>query len=210
MNGKLLKTLGFAAVAVAVVGTGLTFSLSSQSTAEAAVAVPPPGTICVKPASMSHTFNPIGGVGGPIATTSGSITAQVGQPMSTADGRTGFTFTVTNFISNGFVRGLGNVSITLDGSRKPTASTFLSNSSSSTSTLTDSDGNTQRINFFINVDIDGQRFRSESQVTLLSTSVRDFPPPPGTVYELANNARLLDSAGRPAFVLPAGYAATIN
>lgn len=209
MNGKMLRLLGVAAVGVAVVGTGLTFSLSSQATAEAAVAAPPAGTICVKPATMRHTFNPTGTLGGPIATTAGSISAQVGQPISTADGRTGFTFSVVNFISNGFVRGLGNVSITLDSSRKPTASTFLSNSPQAKE-LTDPDGNTQRINFFINVDIDGQKFRSESQVTLLSTSVRNFPPPPGTVYELASNARLLDSTGRAAFVLPAGYAATID
>ncbi|HSG39530.1 MAG TPA: hypothetical protein VLE27_07805 [Thermoanaerobaculia bacterium] len=209
MNRKMLKLMGVAAVAVAVVGTGLTFSLSSQATAEAAVSVPPIGTICVKPASMVHTFNPAGTIGGPVATTGGTISAQVGQRITTSDGRTGFNFAVVSFISNGFVQGLGNLSITLDTSRRPSASTFISNSPQAKQ-LTDPEGNTQRINFFINVDIDGQKLRSQGQVTLLSTSVQDFPPPPGTVYELASAVTLVDSTGKAAFVLPAGFAARIN
>ena len=211
MSRKMFKLLGIAAVALAVVGTGLTFSLSSQTTAEAAaVAIPPIGTICVKPANMTHIFNPRGTQGGPVANTNGSITAQVGQPISTTDGRSGFNFAVTNFISNGFVQGLGNTSIKLDTSRKPAPSTFISNSPSSSGALTAADSNTQRINFFITVSIDGRQYRSQGQVTLLGTAVDSFPPPPGTVYELASPVTLVDSAGNVAFVLPAGHAAKIS
>lgn len=212
MSRKSWKLLGITAVAVAAVGTGLAFNLSSQATtAEAAsVAIPRPGTICIKPASMTHIFAPRGTSTGPVAATNGSITAQVGQPISTTDGRSGFQFGVTNFISNGFVQGLGNVSIKLDTSRKPAVSTFISNSPSSAGALTAADSNTQRINFFITVGIDGQQYRSQGQVTLLGTAVDSFPPPPGTVYELASPVNLLDSAGNLAFVLPAGHAARIS
>jgi hypothetical protein len=209
MNRKLWKSLGIAAVGLAVVVVGLIFTLSSQAQGT----IPPPGTACFRPAKMSHIVTQPGGTTGLIADTTGSITAVVGQPISTPDGRQGFTFQVADWNSAGSVPGLGDVSMTLDTSRTPETSTFIANSGGSTGAASTSEGtgggNTQRINIFINVDVDGRRYRSAGQVTLLSTDVQAFPPPPGTVYELACRVRLIDSLGKPAFDLPPGYAATI-
>lgn len=209
MNRKMLKSLGIAVVALAALATGVVFLLP-QSTAEAQGG-PLPGTTCFRPATMKHIFRPWGLQSGPLANTAGSITAQVGQPITTADGRSGFGFSVVAFNSGGSVPGLGNVNMTLDNSRKPSTSTFISNTpSTATASAKAGAGSTQRINIFINVDIDGRRYRSQGEVTLLSTSVQAFPPPPGTVYELTTNVTLLDENGRPAFTLPPGQAATIS
>ncbi len=209
MDRKMLRSFGIAAVALAALGTGVVFLLP-QSTAEAQIG-PLPGTTCFRAASMSHIFRPWGLQSGPLAATAGSIGAQVGQPITTSDGRSGFTFSVVAFNSGGSVAGLGNVNMTLDSSRKPSTSTFISNSpSTATVSAKAGSGSTQRINLFINVDIDGRRYRSQGEVTLLSTAVQAFPPPPGTVYELTSNVTLLDASGRPAFVLPPGQAAKIE
>lgn len=208
MNRKLWKTLGVTAVGLAVAAAGLIFTLSSQ----AQITGPPPGTVCTRPAKMSHVFASPGSGQGLLAGTSGSITAVVGQPISTPDGRQGFTFQVADFRSVGSVAGLGNVSLTLDTSRTPEASTFIANSGGSAtaaSTEQSTGGNTQRINLFINADVDGRRYRSATQVTLLSNDVQAFPPPPGTRYELACRVRLVDLQGNAVFDLPPGYAATI-
>lgn len=196
------KMLGSAVVGMAVVAGGLVFSLSSQ--AAATIALPAPGTICVKLAKMGHTFFPWQVPTGVFAPTAGSITAQVGQRVTTSDGRVGFAFAVRDFVSTGKVTGLGDVSITLDGSRQPSQSTFIPNSTSGQG------GSTQRINFYANVDVDGVAYHSDKQVTLLSTAVAAFPPPEGTVYTMASDVVLLDASGRPAFTLPAGKAATIT
>jgi hypothetical protein len=210
MKRKMLKLLGIAAMALAALGTGMAFLSSQVPEAQAAATAPAPGTICTRLASMYHIFNPWGLPSGPVANTAGTIAAQVGQPISTADGRSGFTFTVVGFNSSGSVQGLGNVNMTLDPSRRASTSTFISNSPSTATAKALAEGNTQRINLYINVDIDGRRYRSQGEVTLLSTAVQAFPPPPGTVYELTANVTLLDENGRPAFVLPAGYAARIE
>ena len=193
MNRKITKLLGITAVALAMVGGGMAYAIAS---------LPAPGTICVKLAKMGHTFNPFGGSNGPFAATSGQITAQVGQPIKTPDGRTGFNFSVIDFKSTGSVTGLGDVAITLDSSRKPAASTFLSNTSGQ--------DNTQTINFFINVSVNGNSYHSAGQVTLLGTSVASFPPPSGTAYALASPVTLVDAAGKAAYTLPVGQAATIQ
>lgn len=192
MSRTSRKLLGITAMTLVVIGAGLVFTLSSN----AAISVPPPGTICVKLAKMGHTFNPVGSTNGPFAPTNGPITAQVGQQISN-----GFAFSVIDFKSTGNVTGLGNVAITLDTTRRPEQSTFVANSSGQ--------DNTQRINFFINVDVNGKKYRSAGQVTLLSTSVAAFPPPSGTAYALVNKVQLVDSSGKVAYELPVGQAATI-
>jgi hypothetical protein len=208
MDRKLWKPLGIAAIGLAVVAAGLIFTLSSQAQGT----IPAPGTTCVRQASMSHAYGLPGSASGLTGATSGSITAVVGQPISTPDGRQGFTFQVANWNSAGSVSGIGNVSMTLDKSRTPETSTFIANSGGSAaaaSTEEATGSNTQRINIFINVDIDGRRYRSAGQATLLSTDVQAFPPPPGTRYELACRVRLVDLQGNPALDLLPGYAATI-
>lgn len=195
MNSKMLRLMGITVVVMAVAGVGLA----------AVVVAPAPGTICVKLAKMGHTFLPPGSTTGVFAATNGSITAQVGQPIQTPDGRSGFAFNVVDFKSTGNVTGLGSVSLTLDTSRRPDQSTFLSNSSGL--------DNTQRINFFLNATVNGRKYRSVGQVTLLSTSVAAFPPPSGTAYELATKVQLVDSGSTGstvAFTLPVGQAATIQ
>jgi hypothetical protein len=199
MDRRMWKPLGIVAVALVVIGAGMVFTLSSQ----AATAVPAPGTICIKYATMGHIFTPVGTSNGLFAGTNGSITAQVGQPITTPDGRSGFQFAVVDFNSRGNVSGLGDVSFSLDTSRRPEPSTFIANSASGEG------GNTQRIQTYLNVDINGRRYRSAGQVTLLSTAVQAFPPPSGTVYDLATEVQLVDSTGRVAFELPPGKAATI-
>ena len=211
MNRKMLKSLGIAVVMLAALGTGVAILSSQAPEAQAAVSAPAPGTVCVRPATMYHLFYPWGLPSGPVANTAGSIAAQVGQPISTSDGRSGFTFTVVGFNSGGSVQGLGNVNMTLDSSRRASTSTFISNTpSTATASAKAESDNTQRINLYINVDIDGRKYRSQGEVTLLSTAVASFPPPPGTIYELTANVTLLDANGRPAFTLPAGYAAKIS
>ncbi len=186
-----MEELGITVVALAVAGVAL-----------AAISVPATGTICVKPATMYHTFNPPGTGNGIFAQTSGQITAQVGQPIQTPDGRSGFNFGVIDFRSTGTVTGLGAVSLTLDTSRRPEQSTFLSNTSGQ--------DNTQTINFYLNAAVNGKQYRSAGQVTLVGTSVASFPPPSGTAYALTTKVQLVDSAGKVAFILPVGQAATIQ
>ncbi len=192
MSMRTRKLLGITAMTLAVIGLGMVFTLSTQ----AAVSVPPPGTICVKLASMTHNFTLPGSTTGVLAGTSGSITAKVGSQISN-----GFAFSVVDFTSTGNVTGLGSVAFSLDKTRTPSTSTFIGNTSGLDST--------QRINVFLNVNVNGKKYRSAGQVTLLSTSVAAFPPPSGTAYSLASKVQLLDSTGRVAFELPVGQAATI-
>jgi len=198
MSRKSFKALGIAAVVLAMTGAGLVFSLSS----EAAINIPNPGDICTQMAAMEHTFIPWGASNGPFAPTSGSITGRVGQPITTSDGRQGFNFSVVDFNTGGDVSGLGKLSITLDTSRKPAPGSFIENANGV--------DNTQQINLFINVDINGKKYRSAEQVTLLSTSVASFPPPSGTAYSLVTKVTLVDAEGKAAFTLPVGQAATIR
>ncbi len=192
MSMRSRKLLGITAMTLAVIGVGMIFTLSTQ----AAVSVPPPGTICVKLATMKHTFALPGSTTGVLAGTNGSITAKVGSSISN-----GFAFSVVDFTSTGTVTGLGSVAFSLDKTRTPSTSTFIGNTSGQDST--------QRINVFLNVDVNGKKYRSAGQVTLLSTSVAAFPPPSGTAYSLASKVQLLDSTGKVAFELPVGQAATI-
>lgn len=198
MSRKSLKILGITAVVLAIAGAGLAFTRSS----EAAINIPRPGTICVQLAAMTHTFIPFGAINGPFAPTNGSITGVVGQPLTTSDGRSGFNFSVIDFNSGGTVTGLGKLNITLDTSRKPALGSFIANANGI--------DNTQQINLFINVDINGTKYHSAEQVTLLSTSVAAFPPPSGTAYSLVNKVTLVDDSGKAAFSLPVGQAATIR
>ena len=188
MNRKLLS---ITAVMLAVAGVAL-----------AAIAVPPQGTICVKLAKMGHTFIPVGATNGVFAPTNGQITAQVGQPITGQGGSTGFAFSVIDFKSTGNVTGLGAVSLTLDTSRRPEQSTFLSNTSGQ--------DNTQTINVYLNASVNGRQLHSAGQVTLVGTSVASFPPPAGTAYALTTKVSLVDSAGKAVYTLPLGQAATIQ
>lgn len=207
------KVLGISAIAVAVAGIGLFSSLSSQAsiTSHGVKALPPRNPILLPPiptpcdqgAEMIHFFA-LSATQGVSAPTNGSISAMTGDQFTTPDGRQGMTFNVQNFVSTGNVEGLGDVAITLDRSRQAQPGTFILNSKEGT------DGATQRINLFINVSIDGKQYRSANQVTLLSTAVQNFPPPPGTNYELASGVTLLDAAtGKAAFSFPPGHAAKL-
>lgn len=200
------KTWGIVAVVLAVVGAGLVFTLSSQAavTSQPAIQLPAPQTLCVKLAKMGHFFGPVGTTKGFFAATNGSITAQVGSSVTTSDGRPGVTFSVKGFNTSGRVEGLGEVDLSLDTSRTPDTSTFILNSG------TGNDGATQRINFYVTGKVNGQELHSKGQVTLLGTSVQAFPPPEGTVYELASEVTLLDKDNRAVFVLPVGQAAKIT
>jgi hypothetical protein len=192
MNRSLWKSLGITVVLLAVAGIAM-----------AAAALPPRGTICVKPANMTHIFRLFGSSNAVFAATSGQITAQVGQSVQTAQTKasSGFTFRVLDFKSSGTVTGLGDVLMTLDTSRTPEPSTFLLNASGQ--------DYTQRINIFLNVDVNGKTYRSAGQVTLLGTAVQTFPPSPGTSYSLTTKVQLVDSANQVVYELPPGQAATI-
>lgn len=203
------KTWGIVVVVLAVVATGLVFTMSSQAAVtsqveKATIKLPAPNTLCVKLAKMGHFFGPIGTTTGFFAATNGSITAQVGSSVTTSDGRPGVTFSVKGFKTSGRVEGLGEVDLSLDTSRTPSPSTFILNSE------TGNDGATQRINFYVTGKVNGQELSSKGQVTLLGTSVQDFPPPEGTVYELASEVTLVNKEGKAVFVLPVGQAAKIT
>jgi hypothetical protein len=182
---------------------GLGFTMPS-SQAAATIGLPPIGTPCIKTTNMSHTFNPTGG--GPIlvANTVGPTSATVTGRTTTPDGRSGVTMTVTDFLSTGRVDGLGDVTITLDNSRQAQPSSFILNSKAG------DNGATQRMNFFINVEVDGRRYRSTDQVTLVSTAVQAFPPPPGTIYELVREVKLVDDNGNVAYTFPVGQSAQVT
>ena len=202
---KLLKPLGITAAVLAVAGLGFTMSpTQAAATAPGVIALPPIGTNCNKPTNMYHPFNPTNG--GPIlvANTAGPTLATVSGRTTTPDGRSGVTLTVTDFLSTGRVDGLGDVTITLDHSRKAQDSSFILNNK------TGDNGATQRMNFFINVEVDGARYHSTDQVTLLSTNVQAFPPPAGTVYELVSEVKLADESGRVVYSFPVGKSATVT
>jgi len=194
---KLLKPLGITAAVLAVAGLG--FTLPSTQAA-ATIGLPPIGTTCIKTTNMYHVFNPTR----LLATTVGPTAAKVSGTVTTTDGRQGVTMTVTDFLSTGRVEGLGDVTITLDNSRQAQPSSFILNSKAG------DNGATQRMNFFINVDVDGAQYRSTGQVTLVSTNVQAFPPPAGTVYELVSEVKLADASGKVVYTFPVGRSATVT
>ena len=193
MSRKSLTVAGITVLVLAVAAVAMAAALPS---------VPAPGTICVKLATMGHTFIPIGLPNGPFAPTNGSITAQVGQPIKTTDGRNGFNFNVIGFTSNGEVSGLGNVKISLDSTRRSPNSTFIENNNGKDAT--------QTINFNATFEVNGKSYRNAETITLIGTSVEAFPPPSGTAYALASKVTLVDAQGRAAYTLPVGQAAKIQ
>ncbi len=193
MSRKSLNVAGITVLVLAVAAVAMAASV---------INIPAPGTICVKLAAMGHTFIPIGLPNGPFAPTNGSITAQVGQPIKTTDGRSGFNFNVIGFSSVGDVSGLGNVKISLDSSRGTPNSTFIEN--------TNGRDATQTINFNATFEVNGKTYRNKSVVTLIGTAVEAFPPPTGTAYALASPVTLVDAQGKAAFTLPVGQAAKIR
>jgi hypothetical protein len=201
MNRKFLKPLGITAAVLAVAGLGFTMtSTQAAATAPGIITLPPIGTNCIKTTNMYHTFNPIR----VLATTVGPTAAKVVGQTTTTDGRSGVSMVVTDFLSTGRVEGLGDVTITLDNSRQAQNSSFILNNK------TGDNGATQRMNFFINVEVDGARYRSTDQVTLVSTDVRAFPPPAGTVYELVSEVKLADANGRVVYSFPVGQSAQVT
>jgi hypothetical protein len=193
MSRKSLNVAGITVLVLAFAAVAMAASL---------ISVPPPGTICVKLAKMGHTFIPVGLPNGPFAPTNGSITAQVGQPIKTTDGRDGFNFAVIGFTSSGDVSGLGAVKISLDTSRRQPNSTFIEN--------TNGKDSTQTINFNATFEVNGKTYRNAETITLIGTSVEAFPPPTGTAYALANKVTLVDAQGKAAYTLPVGQAASIQ
>jgi hypothetical protein len=201
MNRKLLKPLGVTAALLAVAGLGFTMSSTqAAATAPGIITLPPIGTTCIKTTNMYHVFNPTR----LLATTVGPTAARVSGQTTTTDGRSGVTMQVTDFLSTGRVDGLGDVTITLDNSRQAQASSFILNNK------TGDNGATQRMNFFINVDVDGKSYHSTEQVTLVSTSVQAFPPPAGTIYELVKEVKLADASGKVAYTFPVGQSAKVT
>jgi hypothetical protein len=198
---KLLKPLGITAAMLVVAGLGFTMSSTqAAATAPGTITLPPIGTTCNKPTNMYHVFNPTR----LLAVTAGPTVAKVTGQTTTTDGRQGVTLTVTDFLSVGRVEGLGDVRITLDNSRQAQDSSFILNNK------TGDNGATQRMNFFINVDVDGKQYHSTEQVTLVSTAVRAFPPPEGTTYELVKEVKLADDRGNVVYSFPVGQSAQVT
>jgi hypothetical protein len=195
---KKMWGVGILATAV-VVGGGLFWTLPSGA------ALPPRPITCQTYAAMTHLISLYGG---PVtqAPTPGSLTASLGSTFTTSDGRSGQNVDVTGLISQGDVKGIGAVSIQFDSTRSAGGSSIIANKAGTPFPAT------QRMNFYITVDVNGQQFRSIDPVTLLSTNVTSTPPAVGTTFDLANGVRLesVDKPGEVAMTMQPGQAAVIT
>jgi len=189
--------MGALAAAVVIVGGGLFWAFPSDA------AIPLP--TCKTQAAMTHNISLYGGAT-TLASTPGSLTADLGSTFRTSDGRQGQNVQVTGLLSQGDVQGLGAVSIQFDSTRTAGGSTIVANQTGSQFPAT------QRMNFYITVDVNGQQFRSMDPVTLISTNVTSTPPAVGTTFDLANGVKLesVDKPGEVAMTMDPGKAAVIT
>lgn len=195
---KKMWGAGLLAAAV-VVGGGLFLTMPSDA------ALPQPINTCQTYANMTHLISLYGG-GGIQAPTPGSLTANLGTTFTTTDGRTGQNVTVTGLSSQGDVKGIGAVNIQFDSTRTAGGSTIVANQRGAAFPAT------QRMNFYLTVDVNGQLFRSIDPATLLSTSVTSTPPAVGTTFDLASAVKFesVDKPGEVAMTMAPGRAAVIT
>ncbi len=160
---------------------------------------------CQAYAAMDHWLSI---AAGPVTqvSTPGSLTANGGATFTTSDGRAGQNINVAGLSSTGDVEGVGSVDIEYDPTRKADPSTITANAPGTQFPAT------QRMNFYITLDINGSQYRSINAVTLLSTNVTSTPPAVGTSFDLAGpvDFESVDSPGKVAMTMEPGHAATIT
>lgn len=194
------KKMWSLAAAVVVAGGGLFWTLPS----DAAISIPPPPP-CQTQAAMTHIISQWGGPA-TLVSTPGTLSAKLGTPFTTTDGRQGQDVTITNLVTGGDVQAVGAVTIQLDTTRDPGTGSIVSNRAGQQFPAT------QRMTAFITANINGNDFRSLNRITLISTNVTSTPPAAGTVFNLAGQVKF-EEVGKPgtvAMVMEPGQAAVIQ
>jgi hypothetical protein len=145
---------------------------------------------------------------GPVTqvSTPGTLTANPGAAFTTSDGRAGQNIDVAALSSSGDVKGVGFVDIEFDSTRKGDGSTIVANKQGAQFPAT------QRMNFYITMDVNGSQYRSMNSVTLINTNVISTPPQVGASFDLAGpvDFEAVDSPGKVAMTMQPGHAATIT
>jgi hypothetical protein len=187
---------------VVVVGGGLFWTATSRAALPSRPYLSNP---CNTFAAMDHWLSI---AAGPVTqvSTPGSLTANPGAAFTTSDGRSGQNIDVAALSSAGDVKGVGTVDIEFDATRKGDQSTITANKAGAQFPAT------QRMNFFITMDVNGSQYRSINSVTLISTNVTSTPPAVGTSFDLAGpvDFESVDSPGKVAMTMQPGHAATIT
>lgn len=124
--------------------------------------------------------------------TDGFLAAGIGETFRTPDGSIGTNLTVDDVFSEGFAEGLGSVTFKLDAER--TAAEGLKSG-----VVGNVAGKqfpaTQTMRFHFTADIEGKQFRSADPAVVVSTCVDSLPPKDGTVYNLAEDVRIVGEDG---------------
>ena len=189
--------LGIVVAAIAVIGGGLLWNLAPDASAS---------QVCQAWASMGHSVV-LGGGPAVQAATTGWISASVVSVTRTPDGRQQTNLQVTGLQSSSTdVPGLGPVDIRVDPTRNAGLSSITANQVSSPFPAT------HRMTLFLATNINGQQFQSINPATLISTNVTATPPPPGTVFSLAERVDFesADKPGEVAMSMEPGRAAVIQ
>lgn len=170
--------------------------------ASAAIAIPPAGTVVTCNGGRDHE---IAINAGPRvqAPTAGAIKAEVGQTTKLADGRQTTALKVVDTFTHGKVDGIGDLVITIDSSRTSPPSSLTANRAGEAFPAT------QTMRFFPLFVVNGEVFKSNDPVNVVSSSVTSFPPEPGTTYVLTNAMTLTSSQGNTLSLTP-GRAFTIR
>lgn len=201
MSKQVLR-LGLAAAALVVAAGGLLWTAPSDAALPPRPPLPPD---CNSLAAMEHLISFFGAPPS-LASTPGSISADIGSTFTTSDGRQGVEVRVTDLQSAGVAEGIGEVNLQFDPTRDPGPSSVVANQRDSMFPAT------QRMNLFITVGINGRQFRSIDRVTLISTNVTSIPPAVGTTFDLANEVQFeaVDNPGEVAMTMEPSRAAVIT
>jgi hypothetical protein len=190
-------------VALSSVATGLLVGGGWLWLQEAsAAAYPRPGTIFVCKGIRPHTIRFNDGLSVD-ASTQGAIQAVAGESTTTADGREGVELTVIDTNTEGYVEGVGPLQITLDKNKPSVPSSLIANQKEAPFPAT------QTMRFYPQFNLNGEVFSSDTPVDVVNSSVKSFPPEPGTVYVLTNDVTLVSEKGNTISLTP-GRAFTIT
>lgn len=137
------------------------------------------------------------------AVTQGAIQAVAGETTTTADGRERMQLTVTDTATEGYVEGIGPLQITMDKNKPAVPSSLTANQKEAPFPAT------QTMRFYPQFNLNGEVFSATTPVHVVNSSVKSFPPEPGTVYVLTNEVVLESEKGNTISLTP-GRAFTIT
>jgi hypothetical protein len=137
------------------------------------------------------------------AATQGAIHALTGKTTLTSDGRQTMALTVTGTSTDGYVEGVGQLTISMDTSRQAPASSLTANQRGAAFPAT------QVMRFYPKFTLNDEVFTSTTPVQVVSSNVSSFPPAKGTAYVLTNSMTLRSDKGNTISLRP-GRAFTIT